>query len=269
MSMKLTAQALDMKLGSPITKLVLVCMADIAGKDGTCFPSYQHIADQCEISKRSVIEHIKKLEALGFISKQERKTKKGNSSNIYQVELCSEPPAPPSESPASPPSEPAAPRTSNSPEPVNEPRESAVRVAHYLHEKLTKEIPEIKANPQSWITEIERAIRIDGRTEQDLIAIIDWMHKGDKFWVANIQSGKKLREKYNTMIAQKRQQQPAKEAAPASQRTFAENQRIADEVEKQHEAARQAAQPRNVTPIHRNRPVSLKQVLADAKRGSK
>ena len=83
--------------------------------------------------------------------------------------------------------------------------DEATHVAHYLHKLLVHEIPEIKVNPQAWITDIERAIRLDGRSKEDLISIIDWMHTGDKFWVANIQSGKKLRDKYNTLIAQKRQ----------------------------------------------------------------
>ena len=94
---------------------------------------------------------------------------------------------------------------------------SAVRVAHYLHKKLIEETPEVKANPDSWVKDIERCIRIDGRSEKDLISIIDWMHTGDKFWVANIQSGKKLREKYNTLIAQKRQRSSMNNPEPQAE----------------------------------------------------
>ncbi len=81
----------------------------------------------------------------------------------------------------------------------------AKRVADYLHNRLIEEIPEARSEkPNSWVKDIERAIRIDGRTEAELLAVIDWMHTGDKFWVGNIQSGKKLREKYLKMLAQMR-----------------------------------------------------------------
>ncbi|HEC73141.1 MAG TPA: helix-turn-helix domain-containing protein [Methylophaga aminisulfidivorans] len=223
--MKLTAQVLDMKVGSATRKLVLVCMADIAGKDGTCYPSYRHIADQCEMSKRSVIAHISALEAQGFLKKYERKTPKGNSSNFYKITLegseniappPSENSAPPivqdlhggSENIAPPPSENSAPRTSHSSEPVNEPEGTeADRVALYLHKKILSQNPDNKSKPKGWVKDIERAIRIDERTEAQLICIIDWMYSGDMFWASVVQSGKKLREKYDTMIAQKRQRE--------------------------------------------------------------
>jgi hypothetical protein len=89
--------------------------------------------------------------------------------------------------------------------PPTETEIKAKRVADYLHKKLIEEIPEAKSEkPNLWVKDIDRAIRIDGRTETELLAVIDWMHTGDKFWVGNIQSGKKLREKYLKMLAQMR-----------------------------------------------------------------
>ncbi|EFG5126468.1 helix-turn-helix domain-containing protein, partial [Escherichia coli] len=49
--------------------------------------SYQHIADQCEISKRSVMNHIAALCESGLVKKVTRKGEKGNSSNIYLLHL--------------------------------------------------------------------------------------------------------------------------------------------------------------------------------------
>ena len=55
----------------------------------------------------------------------------------------------------------------------------------------------------NWHQDIEKAIRIDKRTDQELIACIDWIYSGDgDFWRPNILSGKKLREKFDTMEAQ-------------------------------------------------------------------
>lgn len=128
MSMNLMVKAMNAKVGNPLRKLVLIKLADNANDKGECWPSYQHIADQCEISRRSVITHVNKLEEMGFLKKKYRKgSEKPNSSNIFTLDFDgaysspSESPAPPSESPALPPSESPAPRTSHSLEPVNEP----------------------------------------------------------------------------------------------------------------------------------------------------
>lgn len=87
MSMLLMVKAMQCKVGNPARKLVLLKLADNANDEGTCFPSYQYIADQCEISKRSAITHIEALINDGFVSKTLRKNKDGSSSNLYQLHL--------------------------------------------------------------------------------------------------------------------------------------------------------------------------------------
>jgi DNA-binding transcriptional ArsR family regulator len=130
--------AMKIRVGNPLRKLVLIKLADNASDLGECWPSYQHIADQCEISKRSVMNHITTLCEAGLLRKEIRKGgPKGNSSNVYFLTLDGgAPPAPgvvqqihqgsaagspPSESPAPGGSAGAAPRTSHSSESVNEP----------------------------------------------------------------------------------------------------------------------------------------------------
>jgi hypothetical protein len=130
---------MKLRVGNPLRKLVLIKLADNASDVGECWPSYQHIADQCEISKRSVMNHITALCNAGLLRKEIRKGgPKGNSSNVYFLTLDGggAPPAPgvvqqihqgsaagspPSESPALGGSAVAAPRISNSLEPVIEP----------------------------------------------------------------------------------------------------------------------------------------------------
>ncbi|WP_053151100.1 helix-turn-helix domain-containing protein [Pseudomonas sp. P97.38] len=138
MSMGLMVAAMKIRVGNPLRKLVLIKLADNASDMGECWPSYQHIADQCEISKRSVMNHITALEQAGLLRKEIRKGgPKGNSSNVYFLTLDGgAPPAPgvaqkiyqgsaagspPSESPAPGGSAAVAPRTSHSSESVNEP----------------------------------------------------------------------------------------------------------------------------------------------------
>ena len=146
MSALLMVQAMSTKVGNPLRKLILIKLADNANDKGECWPSYQHIADQCETSRRSVISHIGELEKQGLLSIQHRKTDKGNSSNVFQLHLGgSEKIAPPvvkrasdgevaaptsandalpSEIDSLPPGEAAAPRTCNSSEPVREPNKN-------------------------------------------------------------------------------------------------------------------------------------------------
>ncbi|HDD9615535.1 TPA: helix-turn-helix domain-containing protein [Escherichia coli] len=83
MSMELMVKAMKIRVGNPLRKLVLIKLADNASDQGECWPSYQHIADQCEISKRSVMNHIAALCESGLVKKVTRKGEKGNSSNIY------------------------------------------------------------------------------------------------------------------------------------------------------------------------------------------
>lgn len=144
MSMELMVKAMKARVGSPLRKLVLIKLADNANDLGECWPSYQHIADQCEMSRRSVMMHIDVLIKGGLLRKEIRKGgPKGNSSNVYFLQLAdganlalppSESAAPPganpalpSANPAPPPSANPAPRTSHSLEPVNEPVKEPLR----------------------------------------------------------------------------------------------------------------------------------------------
>ena len=127
MSIKTLFSALQAKVGGPITKLVLLKLADNANDKGECWPSYDNIAEVCEISKRSAINHVNKLIALGVLTKTIRKGEKGNSSNVYHLNLDGEPSAPPGERAAlggepsaPPPGERAAPESVRSFESVNE-----------------------------------------------------------------------------------------------------------------------------------------------------
>ena len=133
MSMRLMVQAMNCKVGNPARKLVLLKLADNANDDGICFPSYQYIADKCEMTRRSAISHIEYLIKMGLVSKKERKNKDGSISNLYFLHLeqgsenfalGSENISLGSENFALGGSENISPRTSHSLEPVNEPKKT-------------------------------------------------------------------------------------------------------------------------------------------------
>lgn len=114
MSMLLMVQAMKAKVGNPLRKLVLVKLADQANDDGECWPSYQSIADACEMSRRTVITHIDWLEEHGFLQCKHRKSNDGLSrSNVFVLTIeGGENPAPQGANP-SPGSANAAPRGAN------------------------------------------------------------------------------------------------------------------------------------------------------------
>lgn len=130
MSMNLMVKALETKVGNPLRKLVLIKLADNASDIGECWPSYQHIADQCEIDRSTVRKHIKQLEAQGLLRIENREGPKGNSTNLYFLNLWavgqkSTPVGPESTGVGPQPTGgvgPESTRTSHSSEPVNEPK---------------------------------------------------------------------------------------------------------------------------------------------------
>ena len=89
MSFKLAVLAFEAKVGSPLRKLVLLKLADQANDDGICWPSYETIAEACEVDRRSVMRHVKKLEEEGFLRVEriyDTKNKK-NASNRYHLTI--------------------------------------------------------------------------------------------------------------------------------------------------------------------------------------
>ena len=137
MSMELMVKAMKTKVGNPLRKLVLIKLADNANDVGECWPSYQHIADQCEINRSTVRKHIKNLEEQRLLRIENRDGPKGNSSNLYFLTLGGVgtkstgvgPESTPVGPQPTPPVGPESTRTSHSFEPVIEPVEKPVAKA--------------------------------------------------------------------------------------------------------------------------------------------
>ncbi|MFT4271841.1 MAG: helix-turn-helix domain-containing protein [Pantoea sp.] len=86
--MTLMAQAMKLRTGNPLRKLVLIKLADNASDQGECWPSISHIAYECEISERSVQNHIQYLAEKNFLWIEFRKANSGlNKSNVYHLTL--------------------------------------------------------------------------------------------------------------------------------------------------------------------------------------
>lgn len=87
---------------------------------------------------------------------------------------------------------------------ISETMAMAIAVGDHLVQKLSESIETYKAptpaKMKGWYKEIERAIGLDGRTQEQLIRVIDWIHDGKgTFWIDKIMSGKKLREHFDKL----------------------------------------------------------------------
>ncbi|EOK2497601.1 helix-turn-helix domain-containing protein [Escherichia coli] len=87
MSMSIMAKAMNIKVGNPLRKLVLIKLADNANDNGECWPSYQHVADQCEVSRSTVKSHIRALEEMGLLKREFRRKGELNQSNVFYLTL--------------------------------------------------------------------------------------------------------------------------------------------------------------------------------------
>ncbi|EBR7930177.1 helix-turn-helix domain-containing protein [Salmonella enterica subsp. enterica serovar Braenderup] len=125
MSMNLMAKAMNIKVGNPLRKLVLIKLADNANDNGECWPSYQHIADQCEVSRSTVKSHIRALEDMGLLKREFRRKGELNQSNVFYLTLDNAQQIQPESGGAGAArgGAGAAPRTYHSFEPVKEPLE--------------------------------------------------------------------------------------------------------------------------------------------------
>ena len=228
MSMLLTAQALKLKVGNPTRKLVLVKLADNANDEGECFPSYQYIADHCEVSRRSVISHIEELIKMGLVEKKSRKNQDGSSSNLYilRFEKDGEKTSLPSENGSLPPSENISPITNHSinqsinhidlslqtKTPATSPTkkfsftEMDLAMAKEMFARIQKLNPNHKQpNFEAWANDIRLLSERDGKSHPEIIELFEWANQ-DRFWQANILSPRKLREKWDVLVLQRNRQ---------------------------------------------------------------
>lgn len=75
-------------------------------------------------------------------------------------------------------------------------------LAKLLWEKIKTNFPNNKEpNLEAWANDIRLMMEQDNRSVAEIKGVIEWSQKHE-FWYANIQSARKLREKYETMYAQ-------------------------------------------------------------------
>lgn len=74
-----------------------------------------------------------------------------------------------------------------------------LETALYLSVKRNFPNLQVKDPQGSWAEDIEKIHRIDGYSWEKIVAVAKWSQE-DNFWQQNIRSGKKLREKFDTLM---------------------------------------------------------------------
>ncbi len=77
-------------------------------------------------------------------------------------------------------------------------------IARDLYDKICSVNPTFKGDWNKWTSDIEKMLRIDGRTLAEAQDCLEWIYSKGTFWIPNIMSGKKLREKFDQMNMQSR-----------------------------------------------------------------
>ncbi|MHB1562645.1 MAG: helix-turn-helix domain-containing protein [Leptospirillum sp.] len=90
----MSVQAIDWALRlvknvTPTQKLILICLANHAGPDGTCWPSQTIVSDYSRLSRDAVNKNIKELESLGLIASKRRKDSDGReTTKTYRLKMA-------------------------------------------------------------------------------------------------------------------------------------------------------------------------------------
>ena len=103
--------------------------------------------------------------------------------------------------------------SSNNVPALSETEHDALEVCEHLLSAITDSDPDHRYNSNppdikttSWLTEVDRAIRLDGRSKDDLMHLISILfydnNNVSQFWRPNVESGKKLRSQFDKIRGQ-------------------------------------------------------------------
>ena len=83
------AWAANQKPPTATAKLCLLIMSSMADHEGKCWPSHNYLAEQCMVTRRTIISTLQTLESEGFISVQRRFKDNVKTSSMYTVNVKS------------------------------------------------------------------------------------------------------------------------------------------------------------------------------------
>lgn len=88
MSTQAIAWAMQQRTGSSTGKVLLMCLANYADENGSCWPSQSTLAKEAELSERAIRKWLKQLEASGFIERRHRHRPDGSrTSDLIRLRI--------------------------------------------------------------------------------------------------------------------------------------------------------------------------------------
>jgi|GEM_PF-6126735 len=226
MSIKHLNDAFGASLKKSSHKFILVALADYANEVGEAYPSTETICSKTSLDRKTVLAGLSSLSDLGFIEDTGQRKGKTGQVKVWHLSIAKGN----KNSPKNGMLKESQKRNSTEngtvpflrekntkngmlkesqkrdiePSVLLTTREPSVsNVADHLAKKILTHTPTAKPKPNSWLKDIDLAMRVDERKEDELIIIIDWIYSEGSFWIPHVRSGKKLREKYDTMFSQK------------------------------------------------------------------
>ncbi len=207
------------------------------GKNESAWPLQATIANELGLSERSVQRAIRKLERKGWLGVKRPDHTSRNCSFEYLIHgperTTESDPIPPGTGGTESPDEggtgdrSSGHRVTNVPVPLNEEHsqlthlsEHSFRLAELLRDLILQRLPKNRARQAkmaTWAEHIDKLIRIDDRTREEVERVIRWC-QADSFWQSNILSASKLRDKFDQLEAKMRASQPTEPAAPPVER---------------------------------------------------
>ena len=89
---------------------------------------------------------------------------------------------------------------------IPEQAERLAQLLYDLHRQIDARFITSQKHIEQWAKDIEKLNRIDKRGYEDIEKVIRWVKTAGNFWLSNIISGSKLREKYPQVFLQMQQQ---------------------------------------------------------------
>ena len=239
-------------------------LGDYADRHGECWPGRATLAERLRTSRATVDRRVTELEEAGALQVRRRGGKPGEawSSNLYLLRRL-----PPSSTDEATPSSTGGPSPSSTggaslgppvltePDPVNQTHlnqslvpvgtdpqlpdslrsspllADAQRLAELLADLIADNGSRRPNVTGAWVRDLERLMRIDERTPQQVEAAIRWCQQHE-FWRANILSPAKLRKQYDRLRLQAKAEQRDEGGKPGS---AASMMRVLQDLDDQYE----------------------------------
>lgn len=198
-------------------KAVLLALADMADKDGVCWPSRDTLAQMALCSTSSVSRHLAALIADGFVEQTRRRQKSAtyrvvrerlktpqdlSNQDISKEDVSNQDVSPPTSRPLTSATStpmyqtPKNPHSSKIAEDDENP--DARKLCEHLAEHVAANGSKRPTISKRWLTAARLLLDLDDRPLDEALALVDWC-QADAFWSTNILSMAKFREKYDQL----------------------------------------------------------------------